>query len=179
MLRKVFSAFGIIMVIIALAIFFIAQSAPEISSIQQKVVIDAPVEKVWSHVLTFEQRQKWNPFVIGINDLETKTNGNDGEVGTIFSWTSAETVGSQTVTEVIPNKRFASSLHFISPFEGMAEESTELTSLSDNQTEVAWNYTQENKGFMNKLFVGTGVFKKMMNNSYSSGLEMLKKQAEL
>ncbi len=178
MLRKVGIAFFGLVLLLFLAVLIIAFTAPAISSIEQEITIEAPAEQVWPLVATFEKRNDWNPFIVGIDDLETHTSGPDGEVGSIYSWTSKATIGSQTITEIVPGKRFASDLHFKVPFAGEAKESLNLTSQSDGTTLVQWTYTQPNKTFIDKLFAGLGLLKKVMNKSYASGLEKLKKIAE-
>lgn len=178
MIRRVGFVFFIIILVLSLALLIVTFSAPAISSIEVEKEINAPIEKVWPLVSTFENRNDWNPFLEGITELSTNLSGTDGEIGTIFSWTSKQSIGSQTITESIPNQRFASDLYFQTPFEGSAKESTTVESISEDSTMVKWTYTQSNDNFIEKLFVGLGFFKKVMTNSYESGLTKLKGIAE-
>lgn len=178
MIRRIGFIFFIIIFVLFAVMLILVFTAPNISSIEQKTEINAPIEEVWPLVSTFENRSHWNPFLEGITNLSTNTTGVDGEVGSVFNWTSDQSIGSQTITELVPFQRFASDLYFQTPMEGAAKESTNLTSLPNGHTEVSWTYTQSNEKFIDKLFVGLGFFKKIMNTSYAKGLEKLKGIAE-
>ena len=81
------------------------------------VIIDAPVDVIWSVMLDFKTYQDWNPFIIGVKHLPEPI-----DVGSRFQlhvrWADGTTIHSwETVTQLsapsaVDGEQFAASLTY-------------------------------------------------------------------
>lgn len=143
---------------------------------EKSVVINAPKEKVWQHVGSTRAFNTWNPFAKADPNVVITYSGTSGQVGDTYHWKGNEHIGEgeQTVTEVVPNEKLTSKLHFIKPYEGEATGNFILTP-EGNGTKVTWTMD-------NELTTVMKIMKPMMDSQmgkmFDQGLADLKKLAE-
>lgn len=143
---------------------------------EKSIVINASKEKVWQHVGSTKAFNTWNPFAKADPNIQITYSGNSGEVGDSYHWKGNDQVGEgeQTVTEVVPNEKLSSNLHFIKPWEGAAKGSFILTP-EGSGTKVTWTMD-------NELTTTMKLMKPMMNSQmdkmFGQGLDELKKISE-
>ncbi|MBB4806235.1 uncharacterized protein YndB with AHSA1/START domain [Chryseobacterium defluvii] len=143
---------------------------------EKSVVINAPKEKVWQHVGTLKAFNEWNPFAKADKNIQITYSGTGGQVGESYHWKGNDEVGEgeQTVTEVIPNEKLSSKLHFIKPWEGEAKGSFILTP-EGNGTKVTWTMDNELTTMMKLM---KPMMDSQMGKMFGQGLDNLKKNAE-
>lgn len=142
---------------------------------EKSVLINAPVEKVWSNVNTLKACNRWNPWMEKDPNVKLQYSGPDGAPGSSFSWESDDKnvgAGNQTITKVTPNSEVDSRIEFLRPFKGKGEAYLMLT-VERAVTRVSWGIESSTPWPMNivKLF---GVIEKNMNRDFTHGLNKLK-----
>lgn len=143
---------------------------------EKSIVINAPKEKVWTHLNTMKGMNEWNPFVKMDPNLQIAYSGTGENVGDSYKWKGNDKAGEgeQTVTEIIPNEKLGAKLHFVKPFEGDAKIAFVLTP-EGNGTKVTWVFDNELNAMMK-------VMKPMMDGNmdkmFGQGLDDLKKLSE-
>jgi uncharacterized protein YndB with AHSA1/START domain len=144
-------------------------------SFERSVLINAPLEKVWTHVSTLRACNQWSPWMEKDPNVRLQYSGTDGTPGASFSWDSADRnvgAGNQTITKVVPNSEVDSRIEFLRPFKGKGDAYVILT-VERGLTRVNWGIESSTPYPMNimKIF---GVIEKNMNRDFNHGLNKLK-----
>ncbi|KMQ65634.1 hypothetical protein ACM46_07100 [Chryseobacterium angstadtii] len=143
---------------------------------EQSVVINAPKEKVWQNVGSLKAYNVWDPFSKADKDIVITYSGAGDKVGDSYHWKGNDEVGEgeQSITELVPNEKMITKLHFIKPFEGDAVATFVLTP-EGSGTKVTWALDNELNTMMK-------IMKPMMDMNmkkmFDQGLGDLKKVAE-
>lgn len=143
---------------------------------ERSVVINAPKEKVWQHVGSLQEYNKWDPFSKADPNIVITYSGTGDKAGDSYHWKGNDKVGEgeQSITEIIPNDKLVTKLHFIKPFEGNAAANFILTP-EGNGTKVTWTIDKELNTMMK-------IMKPMMDMNmktmFDQGLGDLKKISE-
>jgi len=143
---------------------------------EQSVVINAQKEKVWQHVGSLKEYNVWDPFSKADKDIVITYSGAGDKVGDSYHWKGNDKVGEgeQSITEIVPNEKLMTKLHFIKPFESDAKTAFVLTP-EGNGTKVTWAIDYELTTMMK-------IMKPMMDMNmkkmFNQGLGDLKKIAE-
>lgn len=174
-------ALKIIGIIILLAIAFVLIAGlfvPKEYHLEKDITINASRDKVWSHINSLQQLEKWSPWAAKDPAMKVKHEGLEGAIGSVYKWDGNKEVGegSQTLTKVQPPDKVESHLHFIKPFEGEADAFINLSE-SGNVTKVTWGFDTKYAYPMNvmQLFVDMD---EMMGKEYNAGLAKLKQICE-
>ena len=177
-MKKFLKIFGGIILVIVLFILIAGLFVSKTFSINKSVVINAPVEKVWSNVNSLQAMTKWSPWLDADPNVKTSFEGQDGVEGAVYKWAGNKDVGSgtQTITKVEAPKRIDSRLHFIEPFEGNADTYV-LLSNEGSATKASWSFETSYKYPMNvmQLFFN---MEDMIGQQFDKGLSRLKKLSE-
>lgn len=143
---------------------------------EKSIVINAPVEKVYSHLNSTKSFNEWNPWMKLDPNLKVTYSGNPGQIGDKYCWEGNDEVGSgcQEITALVPNQKQSTKMIFYKPFESDATSNIILTP-EGNSTKVTWDMDCELDYPMNlmKLFMDG-----QMDKSYGRGLNDLKKLSE-
>ncbi|MEL6945811.1 MAG: SRPBCC family protein, partial [Bacteroidota bacterium] len=150
--------------------------APKEMTVARSVVVDAPAATVYKYISTFEQTNRWQPWMQLDPSMKSGINGTDGEVGTTYWWEGNGDVGKgeQVVKAIVPNKSVEVDLRFIEPWESSALAKTELEEV-EGGTKVTWGFSSPMSFPMNimGLFM-TGA----LEADYDKGLANLKTLVE-
>jgi uncharacterized protein YndB with AHSA1/START domain len=175
-MKTIFKILGVIILLIVayavIAILFFSKNY----HFERSIVINAPKEKVWQYTGSLKGFNTWDPFSKADKNVVITYSGATGEVGESYHWKGNDKVGEgeQTVTEVAPNEKLTTKLHFIKPFEGDAKGTFILTP-DGNGTKVTWMMDNELNTMMK-------IMKPMMDmnikKTFDGGLGDLKKMAE-
>lgn len=141
---------------------------------EKSVVINAPKDKVWQYVGSLKGYNRWDPFSKEIRDISITYSGDGDKVGDSYHWKGDESEGEQSITEIVPNEKMITKLHFIQPFEGNAK-AVFIVTQEGNGTKVTWAIDNELSSMMK-------IMKPMMDNNmgkmFNQGLGDLKKLSE-
>lgn len=141
---------------------------------EKSIVINAPKDKVWQHTNSLKAYNTWDPFSKEIKNFSVTYSGAGDQIGDSYHWTGDDSEGEQSITEITPNEKLGTQLHFIKPFEGMAKSNIVLTP-EGSGTKVIWMIDNELNTMMK-------IMKPMMDSNmdkmFGQGLADLKKLAE-
>lgn len=143
---------------------------------EKSVVINAPQEKLWAYTGNLKGYNQWDPFSKADKNIVITYSGEGDKLGDSYHWKGDKNVGEgeQSITELIPNQKMGTKLHFVEPFEGDAKSNIVLTR-EGNGTRVTWMIDNELTTIMKPM-------KPMMDNNmdkmFGQGLDNLKKLAE-
>ncbi len=172
---KALKIIGIILLILILLIVVLGLIAPKKYAVERSVVIDAPKELVFNHVVKFRNWNGWSPWAEKDSTMTYTVEGKDGEEGSVYKWVGDPKItgsGEITNTGVKPNEEMTYHLHFILPFE---DESDGYNRVADAEggTKASWGMYGKNAFPMNIMFLFMSM-DGMMGPDFERGLELLK-----
>ena len=144
---------------------------------EKSIVINAPAEKVYSHINSVKAFNQWNPWLDLDPAMKIEYSGNQGQIGDRYCWDSTNDdagAGCQEIVELVPNKKQKTRMEFKRPFEDTSYSEVILTP-QGNQTRVTWTLESELERPMNLMAV---FMNSAMDESYGKGLTKLKEIAE-
>ena len=112
---------------------------PEKFTMEKSILIQAPVDSVFSYVADLNRRSEWDPWLTVEPEAQTIVFGK-GE-GARWEW-DGEVIGKGrlTVNRIVPNKSILSHVSFLSPQPGEADISWQFDA-SDNTVKVTWGFS--------------------------------------
>jgi hypothetical protein len=177
-MKKILKIIGVILLLAIAFVLIAGLFVPKTYHLEKDITINASRDKVWGHVNSLQQLEKWSPWVEKDPAMKVTHEGQEGAVGSVYKWDGNKNVGegSQTLTKVQQPDRVESHLHFIEPFEGEADAFIILAE-AGNSTKVTWGFDTKYSYPMNvmQLFVNMD---EMMGKEYNSGLSKLKQLSE-
>lgn len=137
----------------------------------RSIVIDAPVEDVYSHVRDFQQWPKWSPWLI----LERECKLNFAPDGNSYSW-DGKVIGSGeiAVVQAKKNKSIQHRLTFLKPWKSTADVQFAFEEQSGG-VKVTWSMDGSLPMF---LFFLKNMMNSLIGMDYDRGLRMLREQVE-
>lgn len=141
---------------------------------EKSVVINAPKEKVWQYAGSLKGYNMWDPFSKEIKNIKITYSGEGNTMGDSYHWKGDDSEGEQSITEIVPNEKLGTQLHFIKPFEGNAKSAIVLTPEGAG-TKVTWMIDNELNTMMKIM---KPMMDSNMNKMFGQGLDDLKKLSE-
>ncbi len=144
--------------------------------IERDVVINQPVQTVFDYIKFIKNQDNysvWNRIDPAMKKTYT---GTDGTVGFTYAWDSANKKagkGEQQITSIQPNEKLGMAIHFIKPFEGLADVHMTTTALSATQTKVQWGLASKMNYPMNIMLLLMNI-ENMLGKDLATGLNNLK-----
>ena len=175
-MKTLLKIIGIIIVLILIYAVIAILAFSKDYHYEKSVVINAPQEKVWAYTGNLIGYNQWDPFSKADKNIVITYSGNGDKVGDSYHWKGDKNVGEgeQAITELVPNQKMSTRLHFIEPFEGDMKANFIMTP-EGGGTKVTWMIDNELTPMMK-------IMKPMMNSNmdkmFSQGLGDLKKLAE-
>lgn len=173
---KVLKIIGIIVGLLIAIVAVLGIVAPKEMSVARSTVIDAPASTVYKYISTFEQTNRWQPWMQLDPSMKSGIDGTDGEVGTKYWWEGNGDVGKgeQIVKSMTPNKSVEMDLRFIEPWESSAVAKTELEEV-EGGTKVTWGFSSPMSFPMNIMGM---LMSGALETDYDKGLANLKALVE-
>ncbi len=167
-----------VLLLTLLALFLIlGLIAPKKAHLDRSISIQASPADVQNIVSKFSETKNWSPWAEYDSNMVVKLEGEDGAVGSKYSWTGNSSVGtgSQTLTKNEPGY-VEQTLHFEGAMGGEAISRMKLQADSIG-TKVTWSFDSES-GYpwnaMNLFFK----MDKFLGPDYEKGLTKLKAYVE-
>jgi hypothetical protein len=165
---KIFGAAALVIMVITLIFAFVQ---PEKGHTEKSIVINAPVEVVFSEVNTYKNFTAWSPWAKMDDGVKYTYDGPDSGAGTKLFWEGKSIgKGSQWIEASIPHTTVRNVINF-EDLSGIFYLQYNLTP-EGSGTRLTWVYDGENKGFAGKfkwLFM-----KGPLNTQFEEGLHDLK-----
>ncbi|MBD1584099.1 SRPBCC family protein [Pseudoalteromonas sp. S16_S37] len=175
MLKKVILA---LLLVIALP-FIIALFIPKSYHVERHVVIERPVEPVFSYIKHLKNQGNYSRWDQMDPNMQKTYKGEDGTVGFVSTWRSDDPevgAGEQEIIKIDENKRIDFELRFIEPFQSTDPAYMTTESVSGG-TKVAWGF-QGNMDYPINLMLLVMDFEQVLGNDLQVGLENLKEILE-
>ncbi|MCO4293618.1 SRPBCC family protein [Solitalea sp. MAHUQ-68] len=173
-LLKYFAIFLIALV----AIFIILGIwAPKDYLLERSIVINAPQEVVFDHMVHFQKWSAWSPWKKYDPEMKESYSGEDGSVGSSYSWKGNDNVGEGIITnKKITDSRMDYEMLFMKPFESQSEGwlSAERTGTT---TTAIWGFKTHYDFPFNVMMMFMDMDKTLGKN-FDDGLTMLKRIVE-
>ena len=167
---------GVILIVIIVGIGLTGMLLSGEAKMERSIVINAPVEKVYGELNTFNNIFEWSPWMKMDPNMKTQFSGPEYGVGARYEWQSEEPNvgnGSQVITESRENEYVKTEMDFGVPGENYAEYILEPT---DGGTKVTWTYYGQTPEFAMKfMMLGIDSF---LGPQYEQGLADLKTYIE-
>jgi len=167
---------GIVVVLVA-AVVIMGLIAPKETDVSRTVTINAPKDFVYEYVNSFDDMNKWSPWMQLDPNMTQSVEGEDGTVGAVHHWEGNEDVGkgSQEITAMTAD-RIDTKLRFMEPFESEADAYVTVTG-DDKTSEVTWGFHSVSPFPMNamNLFMDMDA---MLGKDFDKGLNNLKDMVE-
>ena len=170
-MKKFFKILLVIIAILVIAMIAIGKHY----HYEKSIVINAPAEKIYSHISSTKAINEWNPWMKLDPQLQSTYSGVSGQIGDKHCWKSEKKDvgnGCQEITELIPNKKQSTKMFF----EGQGDATSDVILTPEgNSTKVTWTMHTEMNYPMNlmKIFMDS-----MMDKPYGEGLAKLKEISE-
>jgi uncharacterized protein YndB with AHSA1/START domain len=176
------SNLSIILICLGVAVVLLlayAATRPDEFSVERRLRIAAPADKVWPLVSELRAFNRWNPYERKDPLIKSAYSGAASGVGSRYDWDSKEVgSGSLEITHQQPGRAVQMKLDFVKPFEAHNQAEFALQPTADGATEVRWTMHGPNN-FIGKLM---GVFidvDKMVGRDFEDGLQNLRQLAEV
>ena len=135
MLKKI--VFALLAAVVAVLGY--ATTRPDSYTVERKITVNAPVEKIYVNLVSFKRWDAWSPWVKRDPTMLTTFSGAESGVGAKYAWKGNSDVGEgkMEITDVSPN-RVAVKLDFIKPFENLGNVATFSLVPNGVSTDVTW-----------------------------------------
>lgn len=173
MLKKI----GLVVVALVAALLLYAATRPNTFSVERRIVIHAPSQKIHPLIVDFHRWADWSPWEKRDPAMQRTFSGPPAGVGAIYGWQGNKEVGSgrMEVMTAAPDK-VSIKLDFIEPFEGHNTADFILEPKGDD-TEVRWVMSGP-APFVSKLMSVFVSMDSMIGKDFEAGLAQLKLAAE-
>lgn len=177
-MKKFFKILGIIVLLVVAFVLIAGLFVSKDYHFQKDIVINAPKAKVWAHTGSLQGMNKWSPWVERDPNIQATYEGQEGAVGSKYSWKGNSEVGegNMTLTKVENQSENNINIQFIKPWEGSAASFVRLKD-EGTSTRVTWGFDSRSPYPMNVMHLFMNM-DKMMDEDYTKGLNKLKSLSE-
>ena len=147
-------------------------------TVTRSATIAATPEEIFPHVANFRNWPAWSPWEELDPDMSKTYTGDDGTVGSGYSWTGNRKAGagSMKLTDLQPPLSMTSDLEFLKPFKSSNTMGFVL-SPSGGTTKVTWTMDATHS-LMTRIMGAFGLMDKMIGKDFDKGLAKLKSLVE-
>ena len=144
-------------------------------SVTRDITINKGRDEVFSYIKSLKNQDNFSKWASMDPDMKKEYRGMDGTVGFVSSWEGNKKVGKgeQEIVNIKEGERVDYKLHFIKPFEGLADAYLSTAVVSENQTKVSWGMSSSMKYPMNLMLLFMNM-EKMLGDDFTTGLTNLK-----
>jgi hypothetical protein len=162
---------GIIVLLLIIALFTKKDYA-----VQREITINKPKQDVFNYVKFLKNQGNYSVWQKMDPNMKQSFTGTDGTTGFVSAWDSQNKnvgKGEQKINSITEGESIDMGLHFIKPFDGLADARLATTALADNQTKVTWSFKSKMAYPMNIMLLFMNM-EKMVGNDLGTGLANLK-----
>lgn len=174
MLRKLLLG----VVVLIAAVLLLATRQPETFSVERRIVVNAPPERVFAQINDFHAWEAWSPWAKLDPAMQATYSGAAQGVGAVYDWRGNSDVGEgrMAIKSATAPSEVMIALDFLTPFESHNVTTFMLTP-TESGTEVIW-MMKGNAEYVTKLMTMFVSMDKMVGPDFSRGLEQLKTVVE-
>ncbi len=174
MLRKLLLG----VVVLIAAVLLLATRQPDTFSVERRIVVNAPPERVFAQINDFHAWEAWSPWAKLDPAMQVTYSGAAQGVGAVYEWRGNSDVGEgrMAIKSATAPSEVMIALDFLTPFESHNVTTFMLTP-TESGTEVIWTM-KGNAEYVTKLMTMFVSMDKMVGPDFSRGLEQLKAVVE-
>ena len=174
MLRKLLLG----VVVLIAAVLLLATRQPDTFSVERRIVVNAPPERVFAQINDFHAWEAWSPWAKLDPAMQVTYSGAAQGVGAVYEWRGNSDVGEgrMAIKSATAPSEVMIALDFLTPFESHNVTTFMLTP-TESGTEVIWTM-KGNAEYVTKLMTIFVSMDKMVGPDFSRGLEQLKAVVE-
>jgi len=174
MLRKLLLG----VVVLIAAVLLLATRQPDTFSVERRIVVNAPPERVFAQINDFHAWEAWSPWAKLDPAIQVTYSGAAQGVGAVYEWRGNSDVGEgrMAIKSATAPSEVMIALDFLTPFESHNVTTFMLTP-TESGTEVIWTM-KGNAEYVTKLMTMFVSMDKMVGPDFSRGLEQLKAVVE-
>jgi len=174
MLRKLLLG----VVILIAAVLLLATRQPDTFSVERRIVVNAPPERVFAQINDFHAWEAWSPWAKLDPAMQVTYSGAAQGMGAVYEWRGNSDVGEgrMAIKSATAPSEVMIALDFLTPFESHNVTTFMLTP-TESGTEVIWTM-KGNAEYVTKLMTMFVSMDKMVGPDFSRGLEQLKAVVE-
>lgn len=179
---KILKIIGIAVLSLIVIALIAVSAMSSVAHMERSIVVNAPPAAVFQQLASFENFNKWSPWVKMDPEAKQIIEGPATGIGAKMSWDGPETgKGSQWTVEYEENKRVKNAMAF-EGMEGATFAEFVLEEVPEG-TKVIWKYDNDVKGtgFGNAAFVkffNAAMLESMLGKQYEEGLQAMKEIVE-
>jgi uncharacterized protein YndB with AHSA1/START domain len=155
-----------------------ATTKPDSFSVERRISINAPPEKVFANINDFHAWEAWSPWAKLDPAMETTHSGAPSGTGAVYAWSGNSDVGSgrMEITGSTPSNNVTIKLDFNEPFES---HNTTVFNIIPSATgsDVTWTMSGPSP-YTSKVISVFMSMDKMIGGDFEKGLQQLKAVAE-
>ena len=166
---------GIVILLLVIALFV----KPDYD-IRRNIVISKPVAYVFDYIKYLKNQDNFSKWATMDPEMNKTYEGTDGTVGFKSAWDSNKKnvgKGEQQIISITENENIGYKIHFIKPFDGLADAHLTTASVDADSTNVTWGIKSKMKYPMNIMLLFMNM-EKMIGNDLEIGLNNLKSVLE-
>jgi Polyketide cyclase / dehydrase and lipid transport len=165
----------LVLAVIIAIILAIALVVKKDYKVERDVIINRNKTEVFNYIKSLKNQDNFSKWGSLDPAMKKEYRGMDGTVGFVSSWEGNKKVGKgeQEIVKIAEGERVDYRLHFIKPFEGLADAYMTTAANSDSQTKVTWAMSSSMKYPMNIMLLFMNM-EKMIGDDFSTGLNNLK-----
>jgi hypothetical protein len=173
---KVIKKIGLVLLAIIAIALILALFIKKDYIVSREVVINKPKQDVFNYIKFLKNQDTYSKWAAMDVDMVKTYSGTDGTVGFVSAWDSKKDSvgkGEQTIKKITEGESVDYLLHFIKPYDDVADATMATTSVAENQTKVTWAIKGKMPYPMNlmQLFMNMD---KMIGGDLAIGLANLK-----
>jgi uncharacterized protein YndB with AHSA1/START domain len=174
MLRKLLLG----VVVLIAAVLLLATRQPDTFSVERRIVVNAPPERVFAQINDFHAWEAWSPWAKLDPAMQATYSAAAQGVGAVYEWRGNSDVGEgrMAIKSATAPSEVMIALDFLTPFESHNVTTFMLTPTGSG-TEVIWTM-KGNAEYVTKLMTMFVSMDKMVGPDFSRGLEQLKAVVE-
>lgn len=182
MLKKIALTLFAVVVLAVAGLVVAAALAPDTFRVARSVTVNAPPERVFPLINSFQQMKTWSPYETKDPGMKRTFSGPAAGAGAAYAWDGNGDVGAGvlTIDRSEPDKKVVMTLAMKRPFEG---SNTIVFSLVPKgaATEVTWDMSGRQPFLAKVMCQALGLFvsmDEMIGRDFETGLASLKAMAE-
>ena len=179
MVKKIILGVVAVLALAVIGLLVGASMQPDTFRVERSLEMNAPANVIYTQVADLQKWGEWSPWEKLDPNMSKTFEGEPGTVGSSYSWSGNDDVGSGTmsISELTPDKNVSMDLMFKTPMESSATTAVDLEA-KGNSTNVTWSMEGNNEGLVAKMFYMFMDFDAMIGKDYDEGLGMLKTATE-
>jgi uncharacterized protein YndB with AHSA1/START domain len=166
----------VVIVSIIVLLLLIALFTKKEYSILKEITINRPRQDVFDYIKYVRNQDYYSVWVMMDLQMKREFKGIDGTSGFVSAWDSNNKKvgkGEQTIKKVTDGERLDLQIHFIKPFEGLADAYMTTENTGNDQTKVKWGFDSKMAYPMNIMLLFMNM-DKLVGKDLETGLNNLK-----